>query len=304
MRILITGAYGFIGKAARALLVQRGHVILPAIHPDDQDVSITSSFPEVIVADLTREGALDVAPGLSPQVVVHLAAEKPASFEGEEAKRTADANARMDRNVIRFCQETGTGLVFASGTSVYGLKHNRPMVESDPIDPVGPYVRQKAETEELGLQTLSENGVSFTSLRICAPYGPGQKARTVLNVFIERALQDRPLLYHGSGKRQQDFTYVGDIAEAISLAVERGKSGIFNIAAGRPVTMRRLAELVVDCVDGCKSVVQPSGADDPQEGETALFSIEKAKVELGWEPRTSLKEGVRICVTYRLAEGR
>jgi UDP-glucose 4-epimerase len=302
MKILITGANGFIGKVASALLVHRGHTILPIIHPEDQDTSFTSDCQDVLVADLTQARGIDAAAGFSPQVVVHLAAERPESFRGEEVDRVSETNERIDRNVIRFCQESRVSLVYASGTSVYGLKHDRPMVESDPIDPVGPYVRQKVETEELAQQTLFKHGVSFTSLRICAPYGPGQEARTVMNLFIEKAIEDAPLLYHGSGERRQDFTYVDDVAEAISLAAEGGPGGIFNIATGRPVTMKQLAELVVDSVEGCTSVVQPSGEEDPQEQETALFSIEKARKDLGWEPKTSLKAGLRMCVAYKLAE--
>ncbi|MFX0197885.1 MAG: NAD-dependent epimerase/dehydratase family protein, partial [Candidatus Hodarchaeota archaeon] len=128
--------------------------------------------------------------------------------------------------------------------------------------------------------------------------------RTVLNIFIERAIQGLPLLYHGSGTRQQDFTYVHDIAVAICLAVEKSKSGVFNISGGRPVSMKKLAELVVSLVNGCQSLIKPSGREDPQEGSTALFSIEKAKRELGWSPKTSLKLGIKKCVLHKLGGDR
>jgi UDP-glucose 4-epimerase len=304
MRILVSGANGFIGTNTCSYLAGKANTIIPVIRSHKEAEFFASFYPEVVVADLMLYGSLKETKSLKPDVVVHLAAEKPEWFGGKDARNVAEANAKIDRNVLGFCRDTGIGLIYASGTSVYGLEHDHLMTESDPIDPIGPYVEQKAESERLSKEVLSLHGLPFTSLRICAPYGPGQRAKTVLKIFIERAIEGSPLLYHGSGTRQQDFTYVEDIAKAISLAVEKGKSGVFNISGGEPVTMKHLAELVVHSVNGCQSVIQTSGEEDPQEGSTALFSVEKAKRELGWVPRTSLASGIKKCVLYEMAEKR
>jgi UDP-glucose 4-epimerase len=304
MRILVSGANGFIGANTCRYLAGKAHTIIPVIRSDKQAQFFASFYPNVVAADLMQYGSLKETESLKPDIVVHLAAERPELFVGEDARNVADANAKIDRNVLGFCRDTGIGLIYASGTSVYGLEGGHLMTELDPIDPIGPYVEQKAESERLSQEILSLHGLPFMSLRICAPYGPGQRAKTVMRIFIERAIEGSPLIYHGSGTRQQDFTYVEDIAEAISLAVEKGKSGVFNISGGEPVTMKELAELVVRFVNGCRSVIRASGEKDPQEGSTALFSVEKAKRELGWVPRTSLASGIKKCVLYEMAEKR
>jgi nucleoside-diphosphate-sugar epimerase len=178
---------------------------------------LKSNYRWVVLGDLKGSGWIKAAQRTRPDIIVHLAAESPNSFYGDEARRLAESNSQIDYNVFKFCTETGTGLIYASGTSVYGFEDGRIKRESGDIDPVGPYVEQKAESERVGLELFPLRGLQFAALRICAPYGPGQNARTVLNIFIERALNGMPLLYHGTGSRQQDYSYISDIATVVSL---------------------------------------------------------------------------------------
>jgi UDP-glucose 4-epimerase len=168
--------------------------------------------------------------------------------------------------------------------------------ESADPKPVGPYVAQKVQSEKFGQALLLNNGINFISLRISAPYGPGQKSRTVLNIFIERALKGLALLYHGTGSRQQTFTHIDDVVHAFDRAIESGASGIFNIAGSEFVTVKQLADLVVSIIPNCASEVRPSEIKDPQEGATAMFSITKARQILGWRPTVSLKTGLTSCI--------
>lgn len=304
MKILVTGAGGFIGEDACVFLAQRGHRVIPLLRSASQADAFKKKYKTVLVADLFESGSLETARHPEPDFVVHLAAVLPRSFIGEEAQRAADINKKIDENVFCFCQSTGVGALYASTASVYGLGDGETKTESSACNPIGYYVAEKLCSEQMGKQMVKSEGLQFTSLRINAPYGPGQKTRTVLNIFIERAIQGLPLLYHGSGTRQQDFTYVHDIAVAICLAVEKSKSGVFNISGGRPVSMKELGELVVRSVNGCQSSIQPSGDEDPQEGSRALFSIEKARKELGWIPKTSLESGIKKCALFKLGVGR
>lgn len=300
MKILVTGAGGFIGRNTCNFLAQRGHKVIPLLRSGTQAGVFKNDYETVLVADLLDRYALNTAMQTKPDAVLHLAAMLPTSFTGKQAKRIADINKKIDENVFHFCRSIGVGALYASGASVYGLGDGRIRTESSTCNPIGHYVAEKLYGEKMGKEILRCEGLQFTSLRINAPYGPNQKTRTVMNVFIERAIQGLPLFYHGFGTRQQDFTYVGDIAEAISLAIEKGKSGVFNISGGRPVSMKELAELVVRSVNGCKSSIQSSEDEDPQEGSRALFSIEKAKKELGWIPKTSLESGIKQCVLFKL----
>lgn len=304
MKILVTGAGGFIGKNTCIFLAQRGHKVIPLLRSASQAEVFKHHYPTVLVADLLEPDALKAAVQTKPDMVMHLAAMLPTSFNGKQTKRIADMNKKIDENVFHFCKSMIVGAIYASGASVYGLGDGEIKTETSTCNPIGHYIAEKLYGEKIGKDILRSERLQFTSLRINAPYGPNQKTRTVMNVFIERAIKGLPLLYHGFGTRQQDFTYVDDIAEAISLAIEKEKSGVFNISGERPITMKELAEVVVRSVNGCQSSIQSTSAEDYQEGTKALFSIEKAKKELDWIPKTSLESGIKKCVLFKLGAGR
>lgn len=155
----------------------------------------------------------------------------------------------------------------------------------------------------MGRRILWERGLPYTVLRINAPYGPGQATRTVLRIFLERASKGLALLYHGSGSREQDFTHVDDVADAVVAAAFRQRTGTYNISGGEPIAMKQLAELVIRCVPMCGSTVAPSGQDDPQEGVPARYSTRRALAELGWRPSIALACGIRAWAQDLLAVG-
>jgi nucleoside-diphosphate-sugar epimerase len=111
------------------------------------------------------------------------------------------------------------------------------------------------------------------------------------------------LHYYGSGEREQNFTAAEDVARAIAAAISlEGVSGLFNIAGGRSITMRELAELVVSTVPGTTSMVVPLGRPDPQESYRAAFDLIRARDGLRWTPSIPLEEGIRHWVAYARGE--
>jgi len=241
-------------------------------------------------------GIVDMLDQFTFDAIVHCAAILPVSQSGMEAEHAAMANLAMDKRVLDLCLQKRCRLIYISSSSVYGRGTGSIITEEAPLSPIGPYSSAKVASEQTILNELPTMSVI---LRLNAPYGPGQRRRTVLRLFIERALLDLDLMYHGTGKREQDFTASEDIGNAIACAVAvRNAKGIFNIAGGHPISMRRLAELVVRTVKGSKSRVLPSGKTDPQEGYTAIFDISKARRILGWQPEVSLEQGIRQWAEY------
>ena len=321
----VTGADGFLGAAACECLGGGGYLVQRVAHrittlPEHlaagREVSpARASAAPGTTPPIARELAderLELAGGQAPPaVIVHLAAAIPTTSEGEASESAAAGNRRIDDNVFAFAAEVGAGVVFASSGSVYGAASGSVFREDAPADPRGPYAEAKLQSEHRGAQTLGDAGLPFTALRISAPYGPRQPTQTVVQLFLRRALAGEDLTYHGGGNRMQDFVHVSDVAAAIAacvaahaaLATARsegsdpaagvtGATGVFNVASGRPVTMRQLAETVAEVVGG-DVVVRASGQPDPQDGQSANYAIEAAERAFGWRPATSLKEGLQ-----------
>lgn len=288
MKILVTGAGGLIGTyVARAIDKADERALLVYKRPPPVESARSS---QIVIMDLLSPECSKQLASLRPDAIVHCAAVIPKAFHGrEEASETARMNRVMDDHIIELTKTIGCPLVYLSTTSIYGTE-GAPWSENSKCLPLGSYSHAKEETERKLFSLKSRTVI----LRISAPYGPEQRSRTVLKIFIENAMHNVDLTYHGSGQRRQDFTSAQDIAEAVLHTIQLEKaSGIFNIAGGRPISMLELGRLVLDTVPWTKSRLRPSGQDDLQEGYRAEFDIRKAASFLDWKPRVSLSDGIR-----------
>ena len=285
MSILVTGSSGLIGYQAVLSLVQAGFDVIAAYRKNNP------AFQQVPAVNLylTDNAANTVMEHLQPDTIVHCAAMIPPKWSEAGLDELALYNRKIDATVIEYCQNhPDCSLIYISGTSLYGSVQ-RPVDESAPLFPQCPYLTQKAESEAK-IITLTNQAII---LRVSAPYGAGQGAQTVISIFVQNALNSKPLYYFGSGQRTQDFTAVEDVGAAIAKAAYlKDVRGVFNIASGAPVSMKNLAELVAATIPTCKSQVMASGASDPQEGYRANFRINKAREVLGWRPKVGLKQGI------------
>jgi UDP-glucose 4-epimerase len=281
--VLVTGSAGLVGAAVCRRLNHEGIPFTAVWRTTKPDEAWRLDAP-LIQADLSDADALTAVDGVTG--VVHAAAALPSSFAGSE--REAAVNRRVDDRVLELARGWRVPIVYVSGTSLYRPQGASSLDESAAIAPVGAYLEEKARTEQLGLQ---QSDAPFTALRVSAPYGSRQRARTVIQLFLERAVAGRPLEYYGTGSREQDFTWADDIGAAITLAL-RGPGGVFNIATGRPVTMRELAETVAAVAGLPPGAVRAAGREDPQEGATARFDVGAAARELGWTAATTLDAGI------------
>lgn len=283
MRVLVTGAGGLLGfHAERALRAEGRHDVSGVVR------SARGTSTDV-VADLAEAGADALLDEARPDAIVHCAAHVPKSFSPEDAAESHAVNTRIDERVLAYARKhPRTRVVYCSSTSVFGTCADV-VSEDTPAHPENAYASGKLAAEE-AFSALSNAPVI---LRINSPYSERQKTRTVLKIFMESAHAGRPLRFHGSGARTQDFVHADDVASAIVQALETpSASGIYVIASGAPVSMRRLAELAVAAVPGSTSTIEPSGQDDPQESYRARFSVAKAARELGFVPAISLAEGL------------
>jgi UDP-glucose 4-epimerase len=292
MNILVTGAGGLIGQYAVSLMADNSFKVY----------ALYRSFPpkgldchwNIVTTDLQKRDCLSDLRSIKADIVVHCAAVLPALFEGDTAIKAAMINRQIDEHVLEYCQDIHAKLIFISSASLYGGVKTL-CKEDSPVFPKGPYLEAKLETE-LKIKKLIEK---YVILRINAPYAPEQCSRTVLRIFIERAIKNLNLIYHGQGQREQDFTNALDIASAILCAVDKANvKGIFNIASGKPLSMKKLAYKVIKNVPKTTSKPIVSCEPDIQEKYHANFDISKALSLLGWAPKITLDEGIKRWIKY------
>jgi UDP-glucose 4-epimerase len=292
--ILVTGGAGLIGAAVCRGLRDRGHRVIATF--SETPAPDLGPGIEWRRCDLRSARALNE---VEADAVAHCAAVLPATFDcAEEAART---NRAIDETVFGWVAGARAALVYASGASLYGDAEPEAaegFTEAAPLVPEGPYLAEKVWAEARGRELAARVGSRFTSLRINAPYGPGQRAQTVMMRFIADARAGKALRYYGEGTREQDFTYVEDVAAGFEAALD-GPGGVFNISAGQPVNMRDLATLVAELTGLDQRLVGPAGVPDPQEGRRARFDTSAARQVLGWRAHTPLREGILRCLTGR-----
>jgi len=286
LKILVTGASGLIGNAIVEKLAGSFEVFCLY---RNLSLNQTSQNVTYIYFDLINKESIAKIKDIKPEIIIHCAALVPSqsSPNDESLYRT---NTLIDSNIITAAKELNSYLVYMSSTIVYGYKDNNyNITEGQLVTKNSPYAKQKIESEILICQKINK----YIILRISAPYGYNMKSKTVLTIFIDKALKGETLKFHGSGSRMQDFTNTYDIAQFIYEIIKENKlfNGVYNISAGKPICMKDLAQLVVKTTRS-KSKIEPSGQPDEQENYKASYSIEKAKNILGWNSKIILEKGI------------
>ena len=290
-RVLVTGATGFIGRHVVSRLRTAGTEIAAVSLHGGQIEGV-----RVDALDLRdREHSHAMLSELEFDAVVHLAASLPEGTDPNTMQESFDGSVASAVTIVSFCRSTGCPLVWASSSSVYGSMTGEPPVSEDQLPrPETLYAVAKYIGDVLCLQLSLETGVPASILRLSAPYGPGNRRSTVIDIFLRAALESEDIRLQGSGRRAQDFTFIDDVVDAIERALLLLPSGVFNVATGRPVSMRDLAEAVLSAVPESRSRIVSGGGADPQEDYRAFMEVSKARERFGWSARVPLVEGLRL----------
>ncbi len=302
MKVLVTGAAGFIGSHLCRRLLSQG---VPVIGVD----SFTDFYPRWIkernLAPLAQDPrfkfyAQDILElnleEILPQVDVlcHLAAQAGVrSSWGENFSVYIQNNIQSTQRLLEAVKGKPLDLfLYASSSSVYGLTPTLPMSETSLLHPLSPYGVTKLAAEQLCYLYFKNYKVPTVSLRFFTVYGPGQRPDMAFHKFFRAIAEDRALEIFGDGEQTRDFTYIDDIVEACLSTIRQGRPGeVYNIGGGH---RERLNDLLPLLEEICKKKIKIERAE-PQKGDVlhTFADIQKAGQDLGYSPRTDLGEGLR-----------
>ncbi|WP_135825960.1 GDP-mannose 4,6-dehydratase [Halorussus ruber] len=289
--VLITGGAGFIGSHLAEALVEDNEVrVLDNFSggarenvPDEADLIEGDICDEETVAE-----AMDGA-----SLVFHEAAlvSVEESVENPPASNRINAAATVD--LLECARNEDARVVLASSAAIYGHPDEVPVSEGDSKDPASPYGIDKLSLDHYARRYHDLYGLETVPLRYFNVYGPRQNPEysAVVNVFFQQA-RDGPLTIEGDGGQTRDFVHVSDVVQANLLAATTDHVGEpFNVGTGETVTIRELAETVVEVTDSDSEITHV----DPRPGDIRHSEpdISKAREKLGYEPTVSLEEGLR-----------
>ena len=290
-KVAILGATGFIGKAVTSLFLEGG-IDVEACSKNGGRINDL----KVDKIDISKGGVL--AKWLNDKdinAIIYLASNIPKSFQ-EVHWDLFHENCVMHKQILDYWSINKCHLIYASSCSVYGSSSLIPWNEENATFPDNYYSISKRVGEMLFYQEF-QKGLPLTVLRINALYGANSNRKTVINIFLEKALQNEDIILFGNGTRKQDFIYFKDVASAVLRAYIDKKYDIYNIASGKTITMQELADLIINLTNSSSKIIY-SGTPDPQEGRNVDIDISKAQDKLGFVPKYSLQEGLNECISH------
>jgi UDP-glucose 4-epimerase len=300
MKILVTGGAGFIGSHMVDELIKKHEVICldnfdsyydPRLKRRNIEHNLNNKNFEIVEGDVRDMSLLRKILREGIDCVVHEAAQPGVRFSIQNPGKAHGVNVTGTLNLLEASLDSDVKkIVNASSSSVYGRVRYLPFDEDHPTYPISPYGVSKLAAEHYCRIFQELYGLKTVSLRYFTVYGPRMRPDLAIHVFTKKALKNEPLKIFGDGTKTRDFTYIGDAVLATLLAIDKGE-GVYNVGGGNRVPIKALAEKIIT-LTGSKSRIILT---EPVKGdvEHTLADNKKARKELGWNPKTSLEEGLK-----------
>ena len=328
MKILITGAAGFIGHALCLRLLARGDTVIGLDSLNDYyDVSLKEArlaqlrthanftFVKADIAD--RDAMATLFAGSTFGAVVNLAAQAGVRHSLTHPQAYVDANLQGFVNILEGCRHQKIGhLVFASTSSVYGLNSTLPFDESQHTDhPVSLYAATKKANELMAHSYAHLFRIPCTGLRFFTVYGPWGRPDMALFKFTKAILAQQTIPVYNHGQMVRDFTYIDDIVEGVVRVIDRPAAAdaawssadpapdtssapyrIFNIGNSEPVQLMRYIQ-AIEAATGKKAQMEMLPMQ-PGDVHATAANVHRLEAQTGFRPATTVEDGVAKFVAW------
>ena len=308
--VLVTGAAGFIGSSLTDRLLAEGHRVVGLDNFSDfydreakqRNLANALGLPgfSLIEADIPdRAAVLEAFTNHRPATVIHLAAMAGVRPSIENPALYTAVNLDGTVNLLDGAVATGTRrFLFASSSSVYGNNTKVPFAEDDRVDhPISPYAATKKAGELICHACHHLHGLPVFCLRFFTVYGPRQRPDLAISKFLNLVSGDEPIPMFGDGSTSRDYTFIEDIVDGVMRAMDQcGQPAlpgyrIYNLGGSEPVSLKQMIDTIGKVV-GRPPRIDPRPMQ-PGDVDRTWADLTRSRAELGYEPRTSLLEGIR-----------
>jgi UDP-glucose 4-epimerase len=299
MNCLVLGGGGFQGiHLCHRLLSEGAHIRVLDRHALDPGVLPTRRLDwqvgEFSDIDLLERCVSDI------DVIFHLISTTLPKTSNENPLHDLESNVLPTLRLLDLVSLKGVKKVifFSSGGTVYGVPETLPIAEGHPTRPICAYGIHKLAIEKYLHLYHVLHGVDYAIMRIANPYGANQsvdRGQGAIGVFLYKMFAGEPVEVWGDGSAVRDYIHVDDVVEAVvRLIAYKGTHKIFNIGSGRGLSINEIIAIITKALRRQPMIrYQPGRALDVPAN---VLDIRRAEHELGWHPKISIEEGIRMCV--------
>lgn len=334
MKILVTGAAGFIGFFVSKSLIAKGHEVVGLDNINDYyDINLkyarlkelgiprknaeefnvvtksatSNSFSFIRLALEDRENLPKLFQAQHFDVVCNLAAQAGVRYSLENPEAYVDSNVVGFLNILECCRNYKIKhLVYASSSSVYGLNEKIPFETTDAVDhPVSLYAATKKSNELMAHSYSHLYGFKTTGLRFFTVYGPWGRPDMAMFLFTDAIVNDKPIKVFNNGKLERDFTYIDDITEGVVRIIQKpvteqlekkGSFKIYNIGNSKSVKLMDFITAIEESLDTvAKKDMYPM---QPGDVEKTWANVDDLIADYDYRPNTPIQEGVNKFITW------
>jgi len=294
-RAIVTGGAGFIGSHLVDALIAEGTAVTVIDDLSSGDASRVAPEAELLELDVVDLDALASAVAdAKPEAIYHLAAQASVVVSVEDPARDCEVNVKGTLGVVDAAGRCNAPVVFTStGGALYGDEAPRPTPEDRIPAPLSPYGASKWAGESYVRTWSLSSGIPHAVCRLGNVYGPRQNPHGeagVVAIFSGHLHEGKTPTLYGHGRPTRDYIYVDDVVAALLAAA--GKAGTYNVATGTETDVATIWRVLSEAAG---RDVEAKLADlRPGELQRSRLDISRAERELGWKPRTSIEDGLRL----------
>ncbi len=302
MNIVVTGGAGFIGSNIVDAYIAQGHNVVVIDNLSSGKKSNLNRKAVFYCSDIRDKAAVEeIIRKHKIEAISHHAAQIDVRKAVEDPEYDSEINILAGIRLLETAAKAGVKkLIFSSsGGAIYSESQMLPFSEESEAEPLSQYGVSKLAFEYYIRCYSKLYGIKHTILRYSNVYGIRQNTdgeAGVVAIFASRMLQGKSCNIFGDGKQTRDYVYVGDVAKANILALEKADNQTINIGTGKETSVNELFRLIAKA---CGYTKEPCYMPERKgELKRSCLSIEKAKSALGWEPETTIEEGIKKTIDF------